>query len=708
MANVLVTYNHENTDAQTLKLAAEALNEYGGFHHAYAGKYDYQHIDTNISVRDSYSRSDYNYFRPGERKPKDQKAKIALCMEAYKNIGLIRNVIDMMSDFGANGVQLTHPNPKIQKFYRGWFKRVNGPQLSERFLNLLYRAGNVPVKRTMSKINKKYENYFRALATDKLKSDSDNPPIIETSSYIYPSAYTILNPLSLSVGGGALAQFTGKKIYLIEISSELRRQVITPRDEAEKLLVASLPQDILKIIQGGAKYIPIPDNRLSIFFYKKDDWQNMADPMTASILNDLTLLEKMQLADLAALDGVISQIRLWKLGDKEKGIYPTQNAVAKLSDILLSNPGGGVFDIIWGPDIEMDTYESKIYQFLGKTKYEPILNNIYAGLGISQSLSGGKGGGGANYVTLKALTERLKYGRELLTEFWEQEIELVRQAMGFKFGAKVRFDRMILTDEAAERALMIQLVDRGYMSFETINERFGEDATLEELRLYQEYKRRKSGELVPQGGPYYDPQQLYTLTKIALQRALITPKEAGVDVKEQYTEPPFMTQMHNRGVGSSKDLEKTLTGVPQQGRPIGVKDSQPRTRKSNTGFGNESIAQLITLTTWSKSAMQSISELINKAMFKVYNIKSAREFTTEQSKAIEYLKFTTLSYIKPYDNNNYESYIYKVMSEKKDLPQEYKQLYGEFSKNFINSRGREPNTEENRSIYAGIYAWLNI
>jgi hypothetical protein len=166
-------------------------------------------------------------------------------------------------------------------------------------------------------------------------------------------------------------------------------------------------------------------------------------------------------------------------------------------------------------------------------------------------------------------------------------------------------------------------------------------------------------------------------------------------------------QLDKSSAGSAKDIEKTTKGIPQQGRPIGAKDSQQRTRTTKADFDSDNIAQLITLTTWSKSAMYSISEIINKAMLQVYNIKSAREFTTEQSKDIEYLKFTSLAYIKPYDVIN-EQQIFNIMSSKNELPKEYRELYKEFYDDFIKSRNREPNMEENRTIYASVYAWLNI
>src|SRR3954464_10249242 len=56
----------------------------------------YQNIDTYTSVRDGFTRQDYEYFRPSEASPKNLRDAIAASMDAYYNpsFGLIRNIID--------------------------------------------------------------------------------------------------------------------------------------------------------------------------------------------------------------------------------------------------------------------------------------------------------------------------------------------------------------------------------------------------------------------------------------------------------------------------------------------------------------------------------------------------------------------------------------------------------------------------------------
>ena len=173
-------------------------------------KQTYLDIEPNRSVRPSFSRSDYDAFRPGEAVATRQKRLIAQCMQAYSRVGIIRNVIDLMGDFASQGLTLVHPNRAVERFYRKWFENVNGHDRSERFLNYLYRCGNVVVKRRTARLNKNKEAELkRSTAAPDMKIE--NVPV---ERRVIPWKYDFLNPLAVDVknnGGG----FTGDIEYEI-------------------------------------------------------------------------------------------------------------------------------------------------------------------------------------------------------------------------------------------------------------------------------------------------------------------------------------------------------------------------------------------------------------------------------------------------------------------------------------------------------------
>ena len=140
-------------------------------------------------------------------------------------------------------------------------------------------------------------------------------------------------------------------------------------------------------------------------------------------------------------------------------------------------------ELVWGPELSFQESSSDVYKFLGSEKYNSVLNNIYAALVSRQLLLVWLQmvEGLLISFSLKTLLERLQYGRDQLVRFWEKELEIVRKAMGFRYKAHIQFDQMTLSDEAAEKNLLIQLADRDIISNETL-ERFRKFLRLREYK----------------------------------------------------------------------------------------------------------------------------------------------------------------------------------------------------------------------------------
>ena len=149
-----VTWGTDKEKSEAFLSIADNVEAYDGFHSSKASHRSFLDVDGDVSVRTGYQRQDYNRFRSRESVPRKQKRVIRMCMDAYDKIGIIRNVIDLMGDFATQGITLVHPNKRIERFYRRWFEKVSGGERSERFLNILYRCGNVVVRRRTAKLTK--------------------------------------------------------------------------------------------------------------------------------------------------------------------------------------------------------------------------------------------------------------------------------------------------------------------------------------------------------------------------------------------------------------------------------------------------------------------------------------------------------------------------------------------------------------------------
>ena len=637
---------------EALKQSSGSLDEYTLVQKATAAgrrySLDYSNLDGLTGSRPGFTRTDYDYFRPDEAVPRHSiKIIMRRAEDIYHKVGLVKNVIDLMADFGVQGVRLVHKNKRIERFYNRWFEKVNGKDRSERFLNNLYKTGNVVVSKQTAKLSlKATETFYKSSgAADIIINDVDT---INIEKREIPWKYTFIDPVYVDVAAGSLSSFVHNKHYHLSLPPDLRKTINSPKSDLERKIVESLPQAILDAAKEKKPY-PLDPDKIMVYHYKKDDWQSWAFPMVYAIMDDINIIEKLKLADLAALDGAISNIRIFKLGSLEHKIAPTRAATAKLAQILGNNVGGGTMDLVWGPDIELIESKTTVHQFLGEGKYVPHLNSIYAGLGIPPTLTGTFGAAGTtnNFISLKTLTQRLQYGRDVLVNFWAKEIVAVQKAMGFRYPAKIEFDRMDLSNEDAEKSLLIQLVDRNLISDEIIQQRFGFDPDMEKSRLNRESRERDSSRMVQKAGPWYDPQFENALKKMSLQLGIATPSQVGLDLEKKKAgeKTALEMKMINTSVPTklaNDPSSESLPGVPGQGRP---KLSKDQTQRKSKTFSPQTGAKLLL---WANDSQERISDIVNPIVLEFFNKKNLRSLSKVEQDILDKVKTTALLNSQPF------------------------------------------------------------
>jgi hypothetical protein len=445
-----------------------------------------------------------------------------------------------------------------------------------------------------------------------------------------PFRYTFFNPLSIninpngeyviSISNSGKLSF-GNNIYNLDRQNNIPKEVLN-----------NLPKKMRGQILNNESEIILERDRLSIYHYKKDDWETWADPMIFPILDDIFMLERMRLADFAALDGAISNIRLWTIGNIEHKILPNKPAIDRLRQILASNQGGGTMELVWGPELTFKESATDVHKFLGSSKYEAPLNAIYAGVGIPPSMTGQSGSGKTgftnNALSLKTLIERLEYGRMLLVDFWTKEIEMVRQSMGFRYPAEIMFDQMSISDENAEKALLIQLSDRNIISDEMVIEKFKGNPEIERSRIKKENEDRENGDLPEKAGPFHN---------------------ANFDKEMQKLDKQLK---HNEKINKDRMASKP---PGQNGRPIKKKDSTTRKQRSVKPRSSASISETIK---WVNNSWDIISELVNSAFLHSIGKKHLRQLSKSEIKDLEFTKIDVLCNLKVYENVSEQDIIY--------------------------------------------------
>lgn len=699
-APLFVTWGKDEKGMQSA--LATVSKAYKSIDRANASATTFRNIDSpHISVRDGFSRTDYDYFRPGERIPSDIKGIQLACCLAYRQFGIVRNMIDMMTDFVTKGINIVHKSPKIQEFGRQWGKKCKMKSVSNKIVKRLLREAAAPVQR---KIQKVADDDLRNLNDMAVAALAPKSPLGKGE---IPLGYKILNPASIEVMGGELTQFLNEDLvqYAIKISAPLVKKLQNPKTAYEKQIVKALKPDIFKQAINGEDIIPIAPNRMVMLHYKKDDDELWGTPLLYSILDDLQMLQKLKQADRSALDGAISHIRLWKMGNLEYKIAPTVEGIQTLADILLRSTGGGCVDLVWGPDLELIETGTDIYKFLGPEKYKSVMACIYQGLGVPPSLTGTMSDAGAtnNFVSLRVLMERLEYCREILIDFWFNELEILRDVFSIKQPFDITFAVPNLSDDSAEKKLLVDLIDRDVLSGEFVQERFGADPEIETARMDQEKRKRDSEELPQKAGPYHlDSQQKPFLQRTLLQNGEVTPSQIGMDL-------PKPKNGEQKPVERDSDLQTKLQATKvaakqnakPNGRKIGSKDSVKR-KPARQAPKQNSKASLANAIVWVRSAHSQIDDQMKDMVLKVKGKSNMRQLTDEESNAYENLKYSVLCNHEVGSAISSESI--KNVLKNPQTPDLLTQICNTTIKEFIDKNKTKPSLDQVRQIRELAYA----
>lgn len=703
-----LTWSTSKEFKEISKEMAKTVNSYDAVIHSQAstGSRTFSNFDSNISVRSEYNRADYDFFRASESRPDSEEKAIDLSMKAYRNIAVIRTVIDMMADFTVQGIRIYHRDTRVQNFLDEWARFIDFKGTSERIANMLYRTANCPVKMTYGKVPVTFErDWKKAQAfTDEISLEK-----ILTEKRTIPLKYNILNPLSLQVIGGDLAAFVGKPVYGLKINTNLAKMIKTynadtSKDARHQEMLNYIPREMKTAIVGGTTVIPLDQEKIRVLFYKKDDWCTWACPFLCSLFEPLFMLEKMHLADISALDGAISQIRLWRLGDIENKIVPTAAGINKLRNIL-ANVGTGTLDLVWGPELDFKESSSNVHNYLKSEKYQQVMAEIYAGLGIPPSLTaaGGTGQTGFtnNFISMKTLIERLNYGRDVLERFWEEQLKILQKAFGWRFAPRIDFDFKILGDDASEKALILDMWDRDIIPTETIQQIFGRDPKIEKIKLDKEQRLRKNGRLQPKAGPFHNAMQDFDLKKIILQSGGVAPSEIGVELLPRKKGEEVIAKT----VADANPKSQLPKG--SAGRPFNAKDGKQRKKKDvKPRRSVASIGSFVSLFNWANEAQAKLNDIMSPAILNNLGKDNLRKLTNEEAEAYEDLKLRVLFKVEPYSELNTEN-VFDILNSDIDISSDFIKTCQTLAYIFEKKNNRKPTLKEIREIQSSAYALNN-
>lgn len=604
-------------------------------------------MHAKAQVKQGYSEGDYRYYREHERLPVTDRELMKYGDDAYYKVGIVRNIVDLMSDFVVKGIKWEHSNKNVEAFYNSWFREVSGLEVSERFCSYLLRMGNAVIHPIESKIEANTAKEWKKTRGEEFL----NMDLVRRDKIV--SHYTFLNPLTLSHLTKELGNFIGQRIYQVTVPSSvynLCQSYSLGRNVHSKYskYLSGLPKDLMNRISEGNGTLTFTDDELLVEHYRKDDWSDWAKPMISCIFPQLVMLEKMHLADMSALDGAISNIRLWKLGfidpqNINNSYIPSPETLAQVRDLIHNNVSGGVLDLIWGPELDFKESNTQVHNFLGPEKYIQVMNEIYDGLGVPPSLSGGGGGGSTgggftnNFISMKVLVDRLDYLRQKLKKFWTKEAKKLQRAMGFSSPAKLSFDDAIVSDEGQQKKLLLDMWDRDLIDSETVLNQFNMYPKVVKSRIVKEMKQRQKHKVPQKASPYHNPMWVDQL-----QSDLVKVDKTDDDFL------PFEVEEDDDGLEVGLNNDPKDTPKSQNGRPKFSKDQNKRKDK----IVRPRTSAFINIQNWAKTAYAEIGEMITPIFVKSKNKQTARDLNLSETKELETFKLTVLNNIKPFTEIN--------------------------------------------------------
>lgn len=712
---------------------------------------------------------------------------IAQCMLVYQGHGIVRNVIDLYTDFASEGLKINHPDKTVQNFYNAWAKKVRlNDRISSIFMTL-FTTGNVFVHRQWATLSDKDRDSLRRsnakLIADEFYSSTKNQdrklnihperqtsviskkrmPSTEAASAEtgevvternrVPWGYTLLNPLQMTLKG---RKFTNEHQWAIGLDREDLRDIgkeyghtiniASTRVNIPKELKAAL-NERLEELQGPSSgfvaELALTDDSLSVIHGRKYDWWDWAIPFIFPALRAINFKDCLRNMEMRACESVINSIFLFKLGNIEKGMPAEEEHFERLAD-MLQQPGQAL-NILWNEAIEAEVITADVAKLFDPKKHESADRDILMSLGINESLIGGAGGRFSNsFIGAATVLERIETARGGIEEWLMQELKIVADAMGFRKLPTITWGKTSLRDVNAERALIIQLLDRGIISIDEALQEFGSTAEIQAAKRKEEEKFINDGTFKPRG-PYTVPMDEANLDEdlpqpqndpLALQKEAAdnANKLAEKGLEQQAKMGDDKNNLEKEKMKQGQQAPGVPPGGPGQkpgpdgdkngpktgnGRPPNSKEPVKRGEQTNkrgpTGTGKNT-AELLEVYEQIKlvgdQALRDIETHLSKKVLGLRRwsskgLRHVKQLPQEERDRLEQLTFSVFSHMPPAPKHNAASdeFIVKLLESgassgvKADVLATYQRKVANYEAQF----GKEPSKEHRRQFI--VSAW---
>ncbi len=580
--------------------------------------------------------------------------KMSLCVEAYKGFGVAKNVIDLMANFAAEGLTLKHKSKAVQKFYERWAEHVGLRERVQQILRYYYKYGNVFIYTTMGLIDSlTYDRMKRAKSRDSLKgfvkvdtvADNNDPAQPDRLKDIdeekrktldkrqIPWRYTMLNPFQMDLRGN---KFFGESEWVfildpmtaktIQSGGLKTRNGVDFLDETD----INLPPEFKKLSDEGdnSMLVTLDPAKLWTLHYMKDDHEDWADPLLWPVMADIFYKNKLRQMDVSVCDSVINAVTIFKLGDFANGFIPPEEHMRAFAEFLRAPTAA--MNMVWNDAISIESSYPPVDKILGVAKYEAVDRDILRGLGIPDTLLGGTTGASfsTGFLGVRTLLERLEEGRNAVITWLNRQLRMIAAIMGHRDIPKVKFGKMSLRDEKAEKMLVLQLLDRNIISIEAVLEAFGEDFEIEIERLRDEEVIREQTGLLKKHSPFVDP---------------INDMDAEETMDKQAKQKQEEIRLNMKFKQAEQKAQKNQKG--QKGRPVNTKGIPQENKRETKPQGMAWLLDWESTRNDELVRIEAIYDIVTSMVLKAKGKRYKKSLSKKDRDGIESISFAAASYL---------------------------------------------------------------
>jgi hypothetical protein len=471
--------------------------------------------------------------------------------------------------------------------------------------------------------------------------DADQEAMKPEEERKIPWRYTMLNPFQMELRG---SKFFGQSRWVFVLDEGTRSEVAGSSNYYSKYVDfldesdVNLPEEFAKMSkkispnakneeQNDPRVVDLDQTRLFTMHYMKDDHEDWADPLLWPVMSDIHYKNKLRQMDISVCDSVINAVTIFKLGDIKSGYMPPDEHFSKFAEFLRTPTAA--MNMVWNDAISVEDTYPPIDKILGLAKYESVDRDILRGIGISDTILGGASSSNfsTGFLGVRTLLERLEEGRDTVMRWIDKQLQLIATIMGHRKLPKVRFGKMSLRDEKAEKQLVLGLLDRNIISIQSVHEAFGEDFEIEIERLREEEAIREKEGLLVQHSPFTDPMATMTdeetmkaqersAVKLARMKSQTDKRQKGQEAKNSPKES-----------GRPPNTE----GIPQEEK----RDTKPR--------GMAWIIEYEKKRSEAFEKVEGVEKVVASTILNAKGKKTKRSLTKHECKGIEEITFAVAS-----------------------------------------------------------------